>query len=123
MNTGRVQQDIAAAQRKFDYVEAHRTIAGQPYALVALQTATRTYTLEITFTGYPNQAPEVVVRKPTLAPSKHRYPDNRICYIHPSRWNPGLHDVEFVIARSAKWLHKYEVYRSTGRWPGAGIEH
>ena len=81
MNTVRVQQDIAAAQRKFDYVEAHRTIAGQPYALVALQTASRTYTLQITFPGYPNQAPEVVVRKPTLAPSKHRYPDNRICYI------------------------------------------
>lgn len=124
MSSLRLQQEIAAAQQKFDYVESHRNAQGATWVLMALQTQQQTYTLEVTFPGYPNEAPHVVVRTPTLAPSLHRYPDNRICYMHFNRWNPGRHDLTFVIARAAKWLAKYEVYRANdGRWPGAGIDH
>ena len=123
MNTPLLQRDIAAAQRKFDYLEYHESASGTPYALVALQTPNHLYTLEITFRNYPYTEPHVVVRKPTLMGSPHQYGGSRICYIHPNRWNPGLHDAEFVIARAAKWLHKYEVYQATRRWPGASHEH
>ena len=92
--------------------------------LVALQTACHLYTLAVTFPDvYPNAMPEVYVRKPMLETSPHRYNHNQICYMHPRMWNPGRHNLTFVIQRAAKWLSKYEVYRARGHWPGAGIAH
>lgn len=124
MNLSRIQRDIANAQRQFDYVESHPTSSGGLMAMVALQTTRRYYTLAVTFPdAYPNSMPEVFVRKPILENSPHRYPDNQICYMHPRMWNPGRHDLTYVIQRAAKWLSKYEVYLIRGRWPGAGIHH
>lgn len=125
MNLARVRQDITSAQQHFDYVESHATSDGKLMALVALQTARQLYTLAIKFPeNYPNSMPAVHVRKPTLSSSPHRYTDDTICYLHPSMWNPGRHDLTLVIARTAKWLSKYEVYRANGgRWPGAEILH
>ncbi len=124
MNEARLGADITAAQSKFDYVEAHRDAGGQLYVKVALQTSQRMYICSIKCAGYPNRAPHVFVTQPDLHPSDHQYNEKgRICYIHPNLWNPGRHDIAFVVARTAKWLHKYEVQRRTGRWPGAGLDH
>ena len=124
MNLVRIRGEIVAAQRYFDFVESHATAQGGVVVLIALQTARRIYTLAVSFPeSYPNSMPEVHVRRPDLPPSPHRYPDNQICYLHPHMWNPGRHDLTFVIKRAAKWLAKYEVYRQTGKWPGAGIDH
>lgn len=124
MNLARLRSDIANAQQAFDFVERHPTSNGGVMVLVALQTTGRYYTLAVLFPdSYPNVMPEVFVRKPALEVSPHRYPNNQICYLHPRMWNPGRHDLTFVIQRAAKWLSKYEVYRVRGRWPGAGIDH
>ena len=124
MNLRRVRLDIGKAQQYFDYVEAHPTESGGLMALVALQTSRRIYVLEVIFLEtYPNTMPRVFVRKPALEYSPHQFPHNQICYLHSSFWNPGRQDLCFVIARAAKWLAKYEVYREKGRWPGAGIDH
>ena len=124
MNLARILQEIAAAQRYFDYVESHPTVAGGVMVLIALETSRHIYTLSVSFPeSYPNAMPEVHIRKPTLRPSPHRFPNNRICILHPYMWNPGRHDLTFVIQRAAKWLAKYEVYQQTGKWPGAGIGH
>lgn len=124
MNLARIRGEIAAAQQYFDYVEGHPTVEGGVMALLALQTTRRVYTLAVSFPdAYPHAMPQVHVRRPALVPSPHRYPNDRICYLHPHMWNPGRHDLTFVIQRSAKWLAKYEVYQQTGRWPGAGMSH
>ena len=124
MNLARIRGDIAAAQQYFNHVESGVTPAGSPMARVAVQTSRSFYILGVSFPeSYPNVMPEVHVRKPSLTPSPHRYPNDRICYLHPHMWNPGRHDLTFVIQRAAKWLGKYEVYRQTGRWPGAGLDH
>ena len=124
MNLARIRQDIVAAQQYFNYVEGRATAAGGLMALVALQTSRRFYTLGVSFPeSYPNAMPEVQVRKPQLSSSPHRYPNDRICYLHPHMWNPGRHDLTYVIQRAAKWLAKYEVYRQTGKWRGAELEH
>lgn len=124
MDLTRIRRDIANAQQRFDYVEAHPTSTGGIMALVALQTTLRLYTLAVNFPDtYPNSMPEVFVRKPALDASPHRYPNDQICYLYSSMWNPGRHDLTFVIARAAKWLSKYEVYRIRRQWPGAGIDH
>ena len=124
MNLSRIQHEIAHAKQQFDFVEGHPTSHGGVMVLVALQTTRRPYILEVTFPdAYPNVMPKVTVRKPTLQSSPHRYLHNEICYMHPRMWNPGRHDLSFVIERAAKWLSKYEVYQVKGRWPGAGIDH
>ena len=124
MNLLQVQKEILFAQRKFDYVEGHPTSGGSIKVLVALQTIVRFYTLEIQFPDeYPYSMPKVWVRKPMLQYSPHRYEGDQICYMHPSLWNPGRHDLTFVLQRTSKWLSKYEVYRNSTRWPGAGIHH
>ena len=124
MNLARIRRDIAVAQEYFDYVEGRATAAGGLMALVALQTSRRIYTLGLSFPqSYPNAMPEVEVRKPALSWSPHTYTTGRICYLHPHLWNPGRHDLKFVVQRAAKWLAKYEVYRQTGNWPGAELEH
>ena len=124
MNVARVRLEIEAAKQYFDYVEGHPTVEGGVAALVALETSRGIYTLDVSFPdSYPNGMPEVHVRRPALKYSPHRYPNDRICYLHPRMWNPGRHNLTFVIQRAAKWLAKYEVYRQTGKWPGAGIDH
>ncbi len=124
MDLARVRRDIAAARQYFDYVEGSATAVGGLMALVALQTSRRIYTLGVSFPeSYPNAMPEVQVRMPALSWSPHTYTNGRICYLHPHMWNPGRHDLTFVIQRAAKWLAKYEVYRQTGTWRGAELEH
>ena len=124
MNPARVRQEIVAAQRYFDYVEGHPTVEGGVMALIAVETSRHVYTMAVSFPeSYPNAMPKVHVRRPALRPSPHRYPNDRICFLHPHMWNPGRHDLTFVIQRVAKWLAKYEVYQQTGKWPGAEIVH
>jgi hypothetical protein len=124
VNLNRIRNEIVAAQQYFDYVEGHPTAEGGVMALVALETTRRIYTLAVNFPeSYPYTMPGVQVRKPSLGYSPHRYLNNQICYLHPRMWNPGRHDLTFVIQRTAKWLAKYEVFQQTNRWPGAGIAH
>ena len=124
MNLVRVRREIEEAKQYFDYVEGHPTVEGGVTVRVALETSKDIYTLNVSFPQtYPSAMPEVHVRRPVLAHSPHQYMHNRICYLHPHLWNPGRHTLTFVIQRAAKWLAKYEVYRQTQSWPGAGIDH
>ncbi|MGY3353556.1 ubiquitin-protein ligase [Bradyrhizobium sp. GM0.4] len=124
MNLLRIQQEFADAQRSFAYVELHPTVDGKVFAKTALQTPSSMYVLSIRFPDtYPNEMPRVYVDAPAITSAPHRYQQGNICYMHPTLWNPGRHNLEFVIARAAKWLNKYEVWRVKGEWPGAGLQH
>ena len=124
MNIERIRSEVAAAARQFAYVEAHPTNAGGVFVKAAFQTSVaRTYFVDIHFNDYPNRMPQVYVVKPELRSSPHRYDAGNICYLHPNLWNPGRHDLTFVLARIAKWLNKYDVYQVKGRWPGAAQGH
>jgi ubiquitin-protein ligase len=124
MDISRINREFAAAQQTFAYLELHPTTDGKVYAKTALQTVSAMYVLSIRFPDtYPNEMPRVYVDAPTITNAPHRYNGGNICYLHPSMWNPGTHNLTFVIARAAKWLSKYEVWRSRGAWPGAQIKH
>jgi ubiquitin-protein ligase len=126
MDIGRIQREFSEAQRTFALVELRPTTDGKVYARTALQTSNgRNYVLSIKFPdNYPNEMPRVFIDAPTITQSPHRYNGGHICYLHPSMWNPGAHHLTFVIARAAKWLNKYEVWRNNGgKWPGAEIKH
>ena len=124
MDVGRIQREFSEAQKTFAYLELHPTTDGKVYAKTALQTVAAIYVLSIKFPeGYPNEMPRVYVDAPAITNAPHRYNAGNICYLHPSMWNPGTHDLAFVIWRAAKWLSKYEVWKVKGRWPGASLQH
>jgi len=126
MDTYRIQREFADAQRSFALVELHPTADGKAYVRTGLQTSNgKHYVLSIKFPdNYPNEMPRVFVDAPTISIAPHRYQGGHICYLHPSLWNPGAHSLTFVIAKAAKWLNKYEVWRNNGgKWPGAEIKH
>lgn len=90
----------------------------------ALQTSVgKVYVAELELTNYPSQMPKAFIRAPKLEISPHKYKAGNICYLHPNMWNPGRHNLSFVLARVAKWLNKYDIYRATYRWVGAELEH
>jgi ubiquitin-protein ligase len=126
MDLARVRREVDQARQRFAYIECQPTTDGKLYVLAALQTSQQQiYTLAVFFPDtYPFSMPNVFVRKPALlANAPHRYRDGQLCYLHPKMWNPGRHDVTFVIARAAKWLGKYEVWVASGSWPGAQVLH
>jgi ubiquitin-protein ligase len=124
MDLSRINREFVDAQRAFAYLELHPTTDGKVYAKTALQTISGMYVLSIRFPDtYPNEMPRVFIDAPAVTNAPHRYNAGNICYLHPSMWNPGMHNLTFVIGRAAKWLSKYEVWRNRGKWPGAEIKH
>src|SRR6202166_2083382 len=125
MDIVRIQREFLEAQQRFALVELRPTTDGNVYARTALQTLNgKNYVLSIKFPdNYPNEMPRVFIDAPTITHAPHRYQTGHICYLHPSMWNPGAHNLSFVIWRAAKWLSKYEVWKIKGRWPGASLQH
>lgn len=125
MDINRIQREFSEAQKNFSLVELRPTSDGKVYARTGVQISKdKYYVLSIKFPdNYPNEMPRVFVDAPPITSAPHRYQGGHICYLHPSMWNPGVHNLTFVIARAAKWLNKYEVWRVRGRWPGAQIKH
>jgi ubiquitin-protein ligase len=126
MDIMRIQRELAEAQRTFALVELRPTPDGGVYARAGLQTTNgRQYVVSIRFPDtYPNEMPRVFIDAPAITSAPHRYQTGNICFLHPSVWNPGAHNLTFVIGRTAKWLNKFEVWRSNGGvWPGAQIKH
>jgi ubiquitin-protein ligase len=126
MDVARIQREFLEAQQQFALVELRPTTDGKVYARTALQTSNgRNYVLSIKFPdSYPNEMPRVDIDAPSITHAPHRYDAGNICYLHYSMWNPGAHNLAFVIARAAKWLNKFEVWRNNGgTWPGAEFKH
>jgi len=125
MSFERIQVDFANAAQQFPIVELRRRADASLFVKAALQTsAGNLYTASIDLQEYPSRMPGVSIDRPPLDYlTPHRYRDGRICYLHPKMWNPGRHDISFVISRIAKWLNKYDVWRHKGEWPGEEILH
>jgi ubiquitin-protein ligase len=125
MDIARIQREFAEAQRTFALVELRPTSDGKVFARAGVQTAIGNYfVLSIKFPDtYPNEMPRVYIDAPTVTDAPHRYNAGHICYLHPSMWNPGSHNLTFVIWRAAKWLNKYEVWREKRKWPGKALIH
>lgn len=125
MDIQRIRREVMQAEASFAFVEAHPTNEGKIFVKAGLQTTIgNTYIAAIYFQNYPHQMPKVFITRPELrSDAPHQYTDGNICYLHPSMWNPGRFDLTFVLGRTAKWLNKYEVWRSLGNWPGKEVKH
>ncbi len=126
MELNRIQSEFAEAQKSFANLEFYPTTDGKAYVKVLFKAGTEAkYVLSIKFPeAYPNEMPKVFIDAPFLdVNAPHRYQNGNICFLHPSMWNPGVHNLKFVIARTAKWLNKYEIWKHEGYWPGAQMIH
>jgi hypothetical protein len=126
MDIHRIRTEVAQASSSFGWLEVRPTSDGLGvFVKAAFQTsAENLYTVVVSFPNYPNQMPTVTVTQPSIRLGcPHRYREGNICYLHPSYWNPGLHNLTLVLARTAKWLNKYEVWCVKHYWPGAEILH
>jgi len=125
MNILRIQNEFNQARQYFSYIEIHPTTDGKVFVKAALQPSSQQYYVVAIYfpDNYPNEMPRVYVTKPVIDSAPHRYNQGNICYLHPTMWNPGVHNLRFVIERAAKWLAKYEIWKRNRVWPGAEIKH
>ena len=66
--------------------------------------------------GYPNAAPKVYA-SPIRANAPHRWQDGALCIFGVMKnWNPGKHDLSFILQLSREWLSSYENWDETGVW-------
>lgn len=125
MDLQRIRSEFNQASQSFTHVELYPTASGTIYVKAALQPTFRQYYIVSIYfpDNYPITMPSVYVEKPKIDSAPHMYKKGNICYLHPTMWNPGTQNLEFVIKRATKWLGKYEVWKTSGKWPGAGIDH
>ncbi len=68
--------------------------------------------------GYPYGMPAVETvgwRPSPRAP--HQYSATSLCVMHPRFWS-SKYTLAYIVAKTALWLAKYEVWRVHKRWPG-----
>ena len=124
MDVQRIRWEIRQAMEQFPNIESYTSVDGSIYIKALLQTSVgQVYVICVTFVGYAAEVPKVTVLSPAVTHSKHMYRGGHICFMHPSFWNPAKHDLVFVLAQSAVWLNKHEVYKLKGVWPGPGLVH
>ena len=67
--------------------------------------------------GYPNTTPKVYA-DPVAKNTPHRWKDGSLCILGTmAQWNPGTHDIYFVLELARQWLKHYHAWRQEGQWP------
>ncbi len=67
--------------------------------------------------GYPSIAPKIYA-DPLKDNAPHRWQDGSLCILGAmASWNPGKHNIAFVLDLSRKWLDHYCKWKSSGKWP------
>ena len=107
MDIQRIRSEVRDASTYFGWIEMHPTTDGGLAVKAGMQTSVgNLYAAIIHFPNYPNQMPRVTVTQPALRTGcPHRYDTGQICYLHHNMWNPGRHNVMFVLERTigADW--------------------
>jgi hypothetical protein len=66
--------------------------------------------------GYPNVPPKVFV-KPLPDTCPHRWQDQSLCVFGTmGQWNPGQHNVVYVLRLARQWLSHFSTWQKKGRW-------
>jgi len=84
-----------------------------------------TYGIRIDLTGFPYALPKIFPKDGwTVHPAvKHKYADGSLCIMRAAQWRTPF-TVAFVVAKTAIWLAKYEMWKRNGNvWPGREQKH
>jgi hypothetical protein len=82
------------------------------------------YRIRIELNSYPYSLPKVRPKDWTIHPSSpHKFSDGSICIMRSEQWRKNF-TVALVVAKTAVWLGKYEIWKRNGHyWPGLGQSH
>ncbi len=83
-----------------------------------------TYGIRIDLTNFPYSLPAVFPRDWVVHPAvPHKFSDGSICIMRTAQWRLNF-TVALVIAKTAIWLAKYEIWKRNGHiWPGREQRH
>ena len=83
-----------------------------------------TYGIRIELTNYPHALPKIYPKGWTVHPEvKHRFNDGSLCIMRAGQWRKHF-TVALVVAKTAIWLNKYELWKRNGQhWPGLEQKH
>ena len=83
-----------------------------------------TYAIRILLKRYPYALPQIFPKGWTLYPGvSHIYLDGSLCIMRSDQWRRHF-TVALVVAKTAIWLGKYEIWKRNGHvWPGLGQAH
>ncbi len=86
--------------------------------------AGNTYRIQIkTSSSFPYELPTVWPTDWTPPAScPHRFQSGSLCIMRSAQWTSTF-TIAFVVAKTAIWLNKYDVWRSSGAWPGKSQPH
>lgn len=115
------QQKLAEHFRQFSFAKISGT--NRLCAVGALRTNIGcTYKIQIQLPGdYPHSIPSIFpVGWDSTCP--HVYKAGNLCVMRPDQWRPFF-SIAFVVAKSAIWLNKFDVYHTRGYWPGNEQRH
>jgi ubiquitin-protein ligase len=74
---------------------------------------------------YPYVMPKIYLPNERIDSScPHLYKDNDICVMKSEQWTSSF-SLAFMVAKTAIWLNKYDLWKRNGRgrWPGKGQRH
>jgi len=83
-----------------------------------------TYAIRVDLLHYPFSLPSVRPKDWTIHPSApHKFSSGEICIMRSVQWRTYF-TVALVVAKTAIWLAKYELWKRNGHvWPGLGQSH
>ncbi len=83
-----------------------------------------TYGIRIDLTNFPYALPKPFPRGWALHPDvPHKYNDGSLCIMRSAQWRTNF-TIAFVVAKTAIWLAKYEIWKRNGHvWPGKHQRH
>lgn len=83
-----------------------------------------TYGIRIVLENYPHALPKVFPKGWTVHPEvKHKFADGSLCIMRSDQWRRYF-TVALIVAKTAIWLNKYELWKRNGqRWPGLQQKH
>jgi hypothetical protein len=83
-----------------------------------------TYGIRLALENYPYALPKVFPKDWTIDPAvSHRYVDGSLCIMKADQWRQYF-TVALVVAKTAVWLGKYELWKRNGHvWPGLEQRH
>jgi len=103
--------------------------AREPDVIVAAEGAIdtqngNTYGIRIDLAGFPYTLPKPLPKDwPPHPDVPHRYNDGSLCIMRSTQWRTTF-TVAFVVAKTAIWLAKYELWKRNGHvWPGKHQRH
>ncbi len=86
--------------------------------------AGNTYGIRVELSNYPYSLPKIFPKGWTPHPATpHRFNDGSLCIMRSTQWRTHF-TVALVVAKTAIWLGKYEIWKRNGQvWPGLQQRH